>query len=368
MRILDRYIFKSIVLIFLTTIFIFSFLYIIIDMASNLDDFIERKVPLLILVRYYLIFLPIIFVQTSFIACLISTLLTFSQLNNNNEVIALRMSGLNFWQITKPALCFAIFVSTLAFGVNEKFVPQADIKSRNIRWEHIVVDLSQDKKTRPVIKNLTLYGWKNRLYFIDTFDPNTSKMEGITIIEFNEEQNVTEKIIAHRGEWAEPAWKLYNCQISSINPNDITNTIKVKVYDEKYIEIKETPEDFIRQRLHVTSMNIRELHEYISRFASSGANKAVNNLRIDLFEKIAFPFGNIVIILTGLPFALMLRRRKALTFTSLGIAIAIGFLYYVFNAVGLALGKGGLFPPMIAASCTPFLFSVVALGLIKTRF
>ena len=114
-------------------------------------------------------------------------------------------------------------------------------------------------------------------------------------------------------------------------------------------------------------MNIRELHQYITRFSKSGAQKALNNMRVDFHQKIAYPFGNFVILLVGLPLSLMTHRRKALTFTSLGLAIGIGFIFHVTNAVGLALGKGGLFAPMLSAWLAPLLFLCLAFYLIKTR-
>ncbi|MBP6344275.1 MAG: LptF/LptG family permease, partial [Candidatus Omnitrophica bacterium] len=73
-------------------------------------------------------------------------------------------------------------------------------------------------------------------------------------------------------------------------------------------------------------------------------------------------------MLVGLPLALMTGRRKAMTFTSIGIAVAIGFLYYVLNAVGLALGKGGAFPPMLAAWLAPLIFFVASVVLIRRLF
>jgi len=64
----------------------------------------------------------------------------------------------------------------------------------------------------------------------------------------------------------------------------------------------------------------------------------------------------------------MTNRRKALTFTSLGIAVGIGFIFYVLNAVGLAFGKGGLLPPILSAWMTPGICVLVAIYLIKTKF
>ncbi len=367
MRIIDRYISNSVIKIFFSTVLIFCFLYILIDVTTQLDEFIDRKIPIPILIKYYINFFPVILAQTSSIACLIASLFTFSSLNNNNEVIALRSSGLNFWQITKPALFFALIVSASVFLLNERIIPYSLDVTNKIRDEYMVLKVDRIEKQNK-IRNLTFYGLRNRLYFIDTYDPNTSELNGITIIEYDNQQNIQQKIVALRGVWTDIAWKFYNCQITSFEENNINQPVKVKVYDEKLMDIKETPQDFLRQRLNVSSMNIRQLHDYIGRFADSGATKALVSLRVDMHQKIAYPFGNFVIVLVGIPMALMVKNRKGMTFTSIGIAILIGFLYYVTNAVALAFGKGGLFPPILSAWATPLLFSSIALYTIEKNF
>lgn len=368
MRILDNYILKSIISAFIMTILVFAFLYILIDAASNLDEIINRKVGLKVLAQYYFSFFPIILTQTASIACLIATLLTFSRLNNNNEVIALRTSGLNFWKITRPALWFSILVSVFLFWINERFVPTATLSSEQIRDDNIILQSDKDKKQTQPIKNLTFYGLKNRLYFIDSFNPRTYELEGITVIEQDNLQNPTEKINALNGKWIGIAWKFYQCQISIFDPVNINTTKEIKYYPEKLMDIKETPQDFLKQKLNIAAMNIWQLHDYIKRISNSGAIKAIRERKVELYQKIAFPFTTIVIVLVGMPLALLTGRRKAFTFTSLGIAIAAGFLFKVIEAVGLALGKDGLVPPIVSASLAPLIFLGIALYLITTKF
>jgi len=369
MRILDRYITKSIASIFIYTILIFCFLYILIDVTSQLDEFIDRKIPIDILVKYYISYFPIILSQPiSSVACLIAVLFTFSNLNNSNEIIAMRASGLSFWKITKPAILFGLIVSMMVFWVNERLVPQATEVTQKIRNENMVLLVDRLRKKREKIKNLTFYGLKNRLYFIDMFDPDTDELHGITIIEYDEDQNIKQKIIALKGIWTGLSWKFINCQIEIFSKTNLNTRLKIKVHEEKLMDIKETPNDFLQQRLNVSSMNILQLKDYIDRFSRSGATKALNNMRVDLHQKIAYPFGNFVIVLIGLPFALMIRSRKGGTFISIGVALILGFLYYVANAVALAFGKGGLFPPIISAWSVPLLFTIVAIVIIETDF
>lgn len=367
MRILERHIAQSIVQIFCLTVLIFCFLYILIDATSNLDEIIGRKIPIVILLRYYLSFFPVILVQTSSIACLISVLLTFSSLNNHNEIIAMRTSGLNFWQITKPALCFSLVIAASVFFVNERLVPEASVTTQQMREENMMLKVDRMRKSTEVIRNLTFYGLKNRLYFIDSFNPREQVLEGVTILEHDQNQNTQQKIVALKGVWTGIAWKFYQCQITVFNPVNITSPVKIKVYKEKLMDIKETPDDFLNQRLNVSSMNIRQLSRYIAKFATSGAHKALQNLRVDMHSRIAFPFGNVVIVLVGLPFALIFKSRRGATFTALGLAVCVGFLYYVVNAVSIAFGKGGFLPPILAAWMAPILFCLIALSLIETR-
>lgn len=370
MCILDRYILKSILVIFVGTMFTFAFLFILIDLFTNLQDFIEKKVALDVIAQYYVSLLPSLIVQTSTMACLISVLFTYSNLNAHNEIIAIRASGMNFWKITRPALVFALFVSILVFLVNEKFVPQSSIINQQIRDTQIKVVPSQKGHGMPPIHNLTFYGLKNRLFFIDTFDPNTNELTGITIIEQDHNQKLVEKIVAFKGSWTGIAWKFFNCQITTYNnalPNDPSGNIQMSA--TKLMDIKETPKDFLRQRMDISSMNLRQLHGYIKRFSGSGAIKTVNDLRVDLHERITLPIRNFVIVLIGLPFVLMSGgRRRGMTFTAITIALVIGFLYYVSDAVGLALAKGGALLAWEGAWLTPILFTLMALFIIFRNF
>ncbi|MDD3375672.1 MAG: LPS export ABC transporter permease LptG [Candidatus Omnitrophica bacterium] len=367
MRIIERYLLKTIVTIFISAIIIFCFLYVLIDLASNLDEFIRQKVSIEILIQYYLSFLPIIIAQTSPLACLIACLLTFSHANSNNEIIVLRSGGLSFWRIAKPAIYFGLIVSVLMFWVNERFVPQATSMSQSIEDEYLALSSDAARK-KQAIDDLTFYGLKNRLFYIDKFNPADFSLHGVTIIGHDENQQIKEKIVALNGKWTGIAWRFYRLQITSFDiPGDAT-TESIRYYDDKLMDIKETPQDFLRQRLDVNSMNIKQLHQYIKRFTRSGAQRALNNLSVDFHQKIAFPFSNLVILLVGLPLALMTNRRKALTFTSLGIAVGVGFIFYVLNAVGLAFGKGGLLPPILSAWMAPGICLLVSLYLLRTKF
>ena len=129
MRILDRYILKSIILIFFSCIFVFLFLYIVIDLLSNLDEILKHRATLMLLARYYLSYLPIMFVQVSPFACLLSSVYTFAKLNHNNEIIAMRSSGLSIFEIARPSLLFGLLIDRKSTRLNSSHIQKSRMPS-----------------------------------------------------------------------------------------------------------------------------------------------------------------------------------------------------------------------------------------------
>lgn len=348
MRILDRYILKSVLSIFLLCVLTFLWLYVVIDVFAHLDDILKLKVNFNILIKYYLAYLPIIFVQVAPISCLLSTLYTFGKLNRNNEIIAMRASGLSIFQIAKGIIVFGIIVSVFVFWINDRFVPRAMFLTQKIQdYMDNGSKKTQGKETE-VLNNLSIYGLKNRLFFVSKFSPSTNTMEGITILEHDKHQNINKKIIANKGIYKNRIWTFYQCVTYEFDENGQMKN-EPKYLEEEIMTIPETPQDFLSQKQSPSFMTIAQLDFYIEKLSASGAVTVVRNLKIDLYQRFSACVTSLIIILIGIPFSLMMKKR-ATGISSLGIAIMVGFLYYVVNAISIALGKEGLLTPLLAVS------------------
>jgi len=348
MRILDRYILKSIIYIFFSCIFVFLFLYVVIDLLSNLDEILKHQASLTLLARYYLSYLPIMFVQVSPFACLLSTVYTFGKLNHNNEIIAMRSSGLSIFAIARNALIFGFLISLTVFWINDRFVPISLTENQKIKIQIEEGSIKDKSKKNESITNLTLYGLRNRLFFISKFSLATKTMEGITILEQDENQNLTKKIIASKGIYQDGLWRFSQCITYKFDHNG--QVIDEPGYlEEEIMSIPETPENLASLRQKPEQMNIRQMQDYIWILSKSGATTVIRNLKVDLYQRFCSPFTSIIIILLGIPFSLLMRKR-ATGMSAIGISIIVGFLYYVLDAICLAVGKSGLLMPILAAS------------------
>lgn len=348
MRILDRYILKSVLGVFLTCLFVFIFLYVIIDVFTHLEDMLRQRVPALVLLQYYLSFVPIIFMHVTPIACLLSALYTFGKLNRDNEVIAMRSSGLSILQIAKTAVVFGIIISVFYFWIGDRFVPQSQVTTEAIKAQMESGTKKAKEKHKEVVNNLYMYGMKNRLFSVNKFSPETNTMEGIIILEHNLAQNIILKVVANKGVYKDGSWTFYQSITYEFDENGQIRS-DPRYMEEEVMSIPESPQDFLDQRQKPELMNIAQLEDYIWRLSKSGAVGAIRSMKVDLYERYSRSFTAVIMILLGIPFSLIMRRR-ATGLSSVGISLIMGFLYYVLNAISLALGKANWLTPMLAAS------------------
>ncbi len=314
--------------------------------------------------QYYLYFLPIMFAQVSPFACLLSTLYTFGRLNHNNEIIAMRSSGLSIFQITKTVIIFGLLVSLFAFWVNDRLVPKSLAITQQIREQFGEGTKKQKEKKQEIINNLCMYGLRNRLFYINKFYPATNTMEGIVILGHDEHQELIRKIVANKGVYQEGLWRFYQSITYNFDKNG--QIIEEPQYlEEEIMPISETPHDFISQRQRLDFMTIAQLEDYIWKLSRSGATTVIRNLKVSLYQRYASPFTNLVIVLLGIPFSLIMRRR-ATGISSIGVSILVGFLYYILEAVSIAFGMGGVLPPLLAASTSHIIALVFSLYLINS--
>jgi lipopolysaccharide export system permease protein len=364
MRILDRYIFKSTLSLFLGCLFIFFLLYVVVDIFAHLDEILRQKTGLQVLAQYYLSYLPLIFVQVAPIAGLLATLYTFARLNRFNEIIAMRAAGLSVLQISKTPIILGIILSLCVFWVNDKFVPRSITMNEKIKSQMEGQNSKKPQKSAESLSNLSMYGSKNRLFFVNSFNFSTNTMKGITILEQDTNQNITRKIVANKGVYNNGLWTFYQSITYDFDANGQIMH-EPQYLQEEIMGIPESPKDFLSQRQRPEFMNIAELDNYILKLSNSGATTVIRNLKVDLYQRFTFCLTSIIIMLLGIPFALMIKKRSA-GLSSIGLAITVGFCYYVLNAISIALGKAGIITPLLAVSLSHILILTLSVYLISS--
>jgi len=358
MRILDKYILVNFLTSLFCCLFVFVFLYVIVDLFCLLEDILKNKVPLIIIFRYYLAFLPRIFIQISPFSCLISIMYTLGKINYHNELIAMRVGGLSTFRISFPIILFGLIIVFINFIFSEKVVSENQRIADQIKSQYI------EKKNFPaaaILTNLAIYGFQNRQLFINTFRTKENEIDGLTILEQDKKQNVISKLFAKKVIWKKDYWQAYECW--RYNFDHQGSVIGSRYFENIKLEISEKPQDILTQVQKIEYMNSRELLDYILKLSNSSAEAAIRNLWVELYHKMVMPFTCIIMLFIGIPASFIL-SRKMVGFSSIGISIVGALMYFLIQTMSLALGKNGILPPLASALITPLIFLFISIYLI----
>jgi lipopolysaccharide export system permease protein len=362
-KIIDRYMVRGFLLPFLWCIVMFEVMAIIIDIFSFIDYIVKYKIPAFSIFAFYVYYSPTILLQVTPMAALLSTIYVLSNLNKNNEITAMRASGISFWRILMPILLIGFIVSILTFLVNDRIIPVSSRISNTIRREELEKESKKYAQQGRIIENVAVYGVGNKIIFARSYDTVKKELGDIIIHQHDEAESLISKTTAQKAVWTNDGWRFYKVIMYNID-----NSGKIlgepKFINEMIIPIKEKPADFAAREWCSDYMSFAELERYINNFKGAGL-KIVRSLTVDLHYKLAFPFITLIIMLIGAPFALVTTRGGVLL--GLGMSILIGLLYYATIAMSLAFGKGGILHPIAATWLGNISFAILGVWLINKR-
>lgn len=360
MSIIKRYILSEFIKPFIWCFILFISLSWIIDLFDHLDEIIKAHVPIFVLCDYYLSMAPFIFVNASPIIIILSVIFTLSNLNKHNEIMAIKAIGINMWWVIWIFLTFGLIISVFSFIVNEKIKPESYLHAVNLKEEYFREDSKKVKNE--FLNDINFYGTKNRIFIINKYDVKREEMINVTISEHDSENKLLSQIVAKKAQWAEGYWIFYDCIITEYTEGQEKPLPPVH-HKEKVFDLDEKPKDIKRANLQPDLMSYWQLKKYVRRLKNNGfkANKEL----VILYNKIAFPLANFLLVFFAVPFTLT-RQRSGSAFLGIMVSLVIGLSYWGINAVCLTLGKIGFLPTLLSAWLTNIIFLAAGVWLIET--
>ncbi len=336
-------------------------MYISFDFVNNLNEMIESRLNLMILISYYLNLVPFIFVQTAPIAILIAIMYSLGIFNKNNELLAMRSSGISLLHILMPFIMISLLISVAVFIINDRVVPVSTMNSAKIKDEKIEkakISKKLKKYAEIELENIAFYGKKNRIIYARRYFVYQQKMNELIIYNQDKGQSVVSKITAVEARRENNRWRGKNVVFFTLDKKGKLMG-EPEFHEDAYIDIEETPTDFRQRQNQTEFMSYSELKKHIG-YLSFVGGATLRNLEVDLNQKLAFPFANLIVMLVASPFAFRTSRKSGVI---MGICMSIAMVagYYVIMSVSLAFGKAGFIPPILAAWIPNLIFAAAGL-------
>lgn len=351
MFILSRYLIRQFLKPFLYSLLVFSAIIIVSELFERMDGFIRYKAPLLLALKYFLYRIPYWLVKVTPIATLLATLFSLGNLSHNNEITAMRAAGINLYRITIPFILVSLLITFVSFYLNETIAPEMFFRANNIYQKRI-----KKRKDFHLSHNLILAGQRRRKYSIGTYNSKMEKMSNISIDQFSKNYTLATQIYAQHGRYQKNSWVFYNGVVRKFDSQG-KKILEEEYFSKKAFSLPEKPKDFSHEQKKLEEMNSKELKKYISKLENTGIPAYRERMQLQL--NIAFPFSNLVMILLGIPFAIINPRSgKIMGFS---ISFFTSFLYWGLLSLGTAMGQNRILHPLPSAWIANIFF--ISLGI-----
>jgi len=362
--IMDRYLTKELIPPFLFGVGAFSSLAVSIGAVFELlRKVVESGLPLATAVQVFLLTLPTYIVLAFPMSTLLATLMTYSRLSSESELIALRGCGVSVYRMVLTAVMLSLLVTGVTFLFQEQIAPaskyQATVTLEKALKSGAPAVSKQDNflyAEKREVKQLDGKKQKilTRLYYADQFDGK--RFKGLTIIDRSQQEKkegFNQIIIADSGEWnpSQNTWNMYKGTIYLVAPDSsYRNIIR---FEKQQLQLPRTAFDLAGKSKDYDEMNISQALEQLELERLGGDDKKIRKLKIRIQNKIALPFVCVVFGLVGAAMGTIPQRTGR--GTSFGISVIVIFSYYLFGSVTSALGEANVVSPFMAGWLPNFL-------------
>ncbi|HSJ76997.1 MAG TPA: LptF/LptG family permease, partial [Gemmatimonadales bacterium] len=243
MRLLSRYLLRQLAAPFVFALAAQTSLMLLSQIAKKFGALVGKGLSWTVIGEVFALSLPFIIAMTLPMAVLLAVLYTFSHLAADNEITAMRASGISAYQVLMPVLIWGACMAAFNFAFVDQVLPRS-----NARLRALLIDIGRKKPTFE-LREQVINEVPPSQYFLraSRIDAATGKMRGVTIYDVGGEAS-RRIIYADSGSMAyaegqtDLSLRLYDGSIHQYRPSEPTrfqltyfsvNDIRVKnVYDQ----------------------------------------------------------------------------------------------------------------------------------------
>lgn len=175
---LDKLIIKAFVGPFIATFFITLFVLVMQFFWLYIDDFVGKGLGIGIVLEFIWYQSAALIPLALPLAILLSSLMTFGNLGESFELVAIRSSGISLLRFMRPLFILTFFICCIAFLFSNYIIPVANLKSRTLLGDIVFAKPAFDLKEGVFYDKISGFAIK-----IGKKEPNDSVIRDVIIYE-----------------------------------------------------------------------------------------------------------------------------------------------------------------------------------------
>jgi lipopolysaccharide export system permease protein len=352
-RILSRYLLLEIIHPFAVSLLGFTSIVFSGRMLRLTELIVMRGVSLTEILLACLYLLPYLFVFTLPMAATVGIILGLIRLSVDQEIIAMKVSGLSFSHLLKPILVFSLATALLTLFLSVYGAPWGHRQTHNLLTEVVKrrADLGIQEQT--FNRDFT-----DLMIYVHHVAGPGSELEGIFVYDKRDRDN-PHTVYAQRGQLrydqAQEALLLHlsnGLVIRWSQDQGRQQTVEFKTYQLPLRLF----EGGLKEDRSDKEMTLAELNRALGE-APPGSERR-NRLIVQLNQRFAMPFGAFLLCLLAVPLGMSPQQHGRVWGLIMGLTVFL--IYYVVFTASWRLGVQGQLNPVLAPWLPNILFTVLA--------
>jgi lipopolysaccharide export system permease protein len=358
----------SYILIELLGPFAFAFLAFFLFWGFNIfflaaKFILTQNAPLFLVLRFVVFRVPQSIPMAFPFATIFATLLAMGRLMGDNEITAIRTSGVSIWRLAVTPFLFGVAVFAMTWAMNEYVAPKSVDLSTRTFYQIIYHTAALPVEPQFFRKDPDT----GNVFFVNQVLPDGKTMAGVQIFKPGRSGYWNETIQAKTANVEGATLVLTDAVMTFYNAQGYETSQTTTPEFRIGLPLAETAAQFMSSaNSDAWTMNSKQLSSQVNALRSQGVGgEALGNLEVNLANKLAFPFSAVISVLIALPMAIRFGKKGR----AMGMALAIVafFIYYVMAQAAAAFGTTGRMNPYLAAWLPNIVFGIAGLVLLWTE-
>jgi lipopolysaccharide export system permease protein len=351
MKLIDRYIAGTVVNGTLVALLVVVGLDIFFNVIDQIENVGKGGYTMVTLLQYVALTTPQSLYELFPMAALLGCLMGMGALAANNELTAMRASGLSIWRIVRSVMQAGVLMLVVAVFVGEVIAPVAEQYGQHLR-------VAATDREVSFLGSRGLWVRDDRRFINARRVLDQSSLADLTVYEFDDASHLREATRATHAEFLDGRWILHGVRQSAFSDAGVT----VSYTDTLTWPSLLTPDLLGIVMLKPKNMSAADINQLVDYLDENGLD--TRQYRFAFWGRFMTPISSLVMLFISVPFVFS-GLRSVGAGQRIFIGVMVGFGFYILSQVAGQMGQVYGLPPLLTMLAPNTIF--VLLGIYAIR-
>ena len=339
----NRYIFKELIPPYTMNLLFFIFVFLMRQILEITNVIVNYQVSLIAFFLMLAYSIPFFLAYIIPMSVMMSVLLTFLRLSNDNEIVALKASGISIYHLLPPVILFSVINALLTAYMSIYGLPWGQQSYKQMAMNVVQSNFNVGLKERQFNDS-----FDGVMFYVNKIDLNNNSLKDI-YIEDQRNEGFSTTIVSPNG-------RIFNGEdrlsfILSLN-NGVINQVNLKSravhaiefdsYDLQ-LDLKDAVKNIRQKKRKSKEMHLGELVAFLK--TEKTKTKNYYSAWVEFHKKFSIPFACISLGILAVP--LGIQSSSSRKSAGLGIGLIAFLIYYLLLSAGLVFSEAGNLSPVV---------------------